>query len=325
MPQLNFVALAGRAGPASELLRVIVERYQQRTVDRDGQRWTPVRRIELMDAVCLTPKQFRGAVTKLKNKRLVLFRMAMHEGCKMPFFALGAQVQGALLGTLDVIPEPVQAEQGALLGNPYAGAGAGASFNYLDSNASKIEDNSNTLGGLTPTEPGSEVVPKSTGKTSVLDIAAALKAKGTIKAEMSKPLPLAHVWRDAVVKHQKIFVVSPGPAEIAMLKQAASKCPEGTAERVIDHAIAHWSSFLVKAKTDEAAFPLPSKPAVGFFRKHIQAAINLYLEALEFTQPAPQPKAFQPTETAQASPKPEPKPEDKKMTKEELLKIMENG
>ena len=325
MPQLNFVALAGRAGPASELLRVIVERYQQRTVDRDGQRWTPVRRIELMEAVCLTPKQFRGAVTKLKAKRLVLFRMAMHEGCKMPFFALGAQVQGALFGTLEEAEEPVPTEQGALLGTPYAGACAGASFNILSSNTSKIEDNSNTIGGLTPTDPGDVVVSKFSGKASVLDIAAALKAKGAIKAEMSKPLPLGHVWRDAVVRHQKIYAVSPGPAEIAMLKQAASKCPEGTAARVIDHAIEHWSSFLVKAKTDEAAFPLPSKPAVGFFRKHIQAAINLYLDALKFTQPAPQPKPFQPTENVQAPPKPAPKPEDVKMTKEELLKIMENG
>lgn len=123
---------------------------------------------------------------------------------------------------------------------------------------------------------------------------AAAHSAGTVCALEAK-------WRATVEGIFSGYVVCLNPQQRGQLKNFLNACLEGRSEVVLEYAVRNWCTFTQRAKSDAAAFNLPTKPDIGFLLKYTGIAVNLWLDAQKaapLSHPgtclAPNPTAIQP-------------------------------
>lgn len=68
------------------------------------------------------------------------------------------------------------------------------------------------------------------------------------------------------------------------LKQFAERCPHGSAREVLIEAVASWSTFTFRAKTEAGAFNVPEVPQVEFLLRFTDVAVSMLQRRQEQSQ-----------------------------------------
>ena len=142
------------------------------------------------------------------------------------------------------------------------------------------------------------------------------------KGGHESPGGLAKCWAVTVKEVYGDYVPPPTTKELAQFKAFVSACPKDTAFVILRVCLMNWPDFSNDAKLNYSAFPVPTRPTLGFLLKYKMAAINFALANLK-PKPAPVP-------VQQAADLPMPvslpgtssKPKHIPATKEECLAIL---
>lgn len=97
---------------------------------------------------------------------------------------------------------------------------------------------------------------------------------------VSSPGELKDLWADLLHRHYKGALFLPGGKEMGQLKDLATFIGSST-RLVMEYVLPNWAEFTEMAKTDEAAFPIPAQPTVGFMLSYRSTALKLYDEKVK--------------------------------------------
>jgi hypothetical protein len=336
---IDYDALAGKPGPASKVLGYIGDRFAALWIDKDGIKWTPISMADLRRDTKLSTRQIKYALQRFKRERMLQARMAYFKSNRVQHFApMGYFLMQliAFQGDKSVTLEPAEPAKTPIQGDKsvhtYAGACAGAGLDIKDIKKDKKVRKKEKSCVRSHATGGQEDGMKSSGKT-VAEVLAESKGSSVDVASPSKPLPIATVWRNALIAKKAGFVPALTHKEVGQLKHFEKTCPPGSAVAVLQHAVANWHSFTQEAKTKVGAFGLPEQPVIGFLVKNLGVAVNFWLDAQE-TQATtakmlakmtakPEPQPVQLTAIAPTALKPESIMGQKKMTKAELFAALD--
>jgi hypothetical protein len=96
---------------------------------------------------------------------------------------------------------------------------------------------------------------------------------------------LEAMWKQTLAGVQGGFVPGLTAKQRGQLKHFMQACPEGSAAAVLETVLSDWMSFTIEAEAAAGIKSSPDQPHVGFLLKHVGAAVNLHLEAM---QPKPE-------------------------------------
>jgi len=299
--------LAGAPTPALLLARVVYWDKHTKIVE-DGVRWTGKSKEEWVLDAGLTSRKYDRAVAILKDADLITAKQMYWGTRKKVFLGLTPWVKDAIkaVGHGNLVPRHL-AKNGNLVPKHLAKNGNYIRYGRLR----KILEIKNC--SLPLAAPNSETSMKPHGKS----VAQLLADGGSGVVTTHKPDSIAALeaaWRKGVLG----FVPPLTLQARGQLKHFIKACPPGTAEAIVEHVVSDWVGFTSAAKTDAAAFNIPTKPQLGFMLKFAGVAIAMHSKKNEVkVSPVPKKKIVQLTAIEEA-------PVSDKATLKEMLKILGN-